>query len=132
MLLTYMHLNNYLFNFVRSWFWIKFRCTWYSTIPKFCKLLSGEIYRRQLFDKNGQLLYPANCEMPSSNNQSRSTTITNELNIFYDTPVVCGFSKCKGLNKNCQCVTLSHYINDQLPKVDDLIPPTTIKNPKGI
>jgi hypothetical protein len=32
---------------------------------------------------------------------------------------------------NPQCVTLSHYINDQLPKVDDIIPPTMVNDPIG-
>jgi hypothetical protein len=35
------------------------------------------------------------------------------------------------MKKNPRCVTLSHYINDQLPKVDGLIPPTTVNNPIG-
>jgi hypothetical protein len=51
--------------------------------------------------------------------------------ISFMTPVVCGCSKCKGLKKNPRCVTLSHYINDRLPKVDGLIPPTVVKNPIG-
>ena len=58
-------------------------------------------------------------------------TINHELDLFYDTLVVCGFSKCKGLNKNPQPITFFHYINDQLPEVDGLIPPTAIKNPIG-
>ena len=70
--------------------------------------------------------------MPSSNNQRLgSTTINDEWDLFYDTLVVCGCSKCEGLKKNPRHVTLSHYINDQLPKVDDLIPPTVVKNPIG-
>jgi hypothetical protein len=32
------------------------------------------------------------------------------------------------LKDNHVCVALSHYINDQLPKVDDLIPHTSAKN----
>jgi hypothetical protein len=69
--------------------------------------------------------------MPSSNNQPGSMVLHRELDLFYDTPVVCGCSKCKGLKKNPRCVTLSHYINDRLPKVDGLIPPTMVKNPIG-
>ena len=53
---------------------------------------------RQLFDKNGQLLYPTNCNMPSSNDQPRSTLLHREFDLFYDTPIVCGCSKCKGLH----------------------------------
>lgn len=82
-------------------------------------------------DKNGQLLYPINCDMSSSNNQPKSTKINHELDLFYDTPVVCGCSKCKGLKKNPLCVTLCHYFNDRLPNVDNLIPSTTVKNPIG-
>ena len=67
--------------------------------------------------------------MSSSNNQPWSTTLNREFDLFHETLLVCGCSKCKGLKKNPQCVTLSHYINEQLPKVDDLIPPTAIKNP---
>ena len=29
------------------------------------------------------------------------------------------------------CVTLSNYINERLPKVDDPVPPTMVKNPIG-
>ena len=101
-------------------------------VPKFCKILLRERYHNKLCDENGKLDYPANCEMPSSKNQCpRSTTINHELDLFYDTLIVCGWSKCKGLKKNPRRVTLSHYINDQLPKVDGLIPPTTVKNPIG-
>jgi hypothetical protein len=55
----------------------------------------------------------------------------HELDLFYDIPVVCGCSKCKGLKKNPRRVTLSHYINDRLPKFDGLIPPTVVNNPIG-
>ena len=54
-----------------------------------------------------------------------------ELDLFYDTPKIFGCSKCKGLKKNPRRVTLSRYINDRLPKFDDLIPPTAVKNPIG-
>ena len=37
----------------------------------------------------------------------------------------------EGLNKNCQCVTLCHYINYHLPKVNGLLPPTVVKNTIG-
>ena len=57
--------------------------------------------------------------------------INHELDLFYDTPIICDCSQCKGLKKNPQRVTLADYINDQLPKVNDLIPPTMIKNPIG-
>ena len=101
-------------------------------IPKCHKILSGERYHNKLCDENGQLLYPSNCEMPSSNNQHpRSMTINHELDLFYDTLVVCGCSKCKGLKKNTRCVTLSHYINDRLPKVGNIIPPIAVKIPIG-
>ena len=67
----------------------------------------------------------------SSNLQPGSMVLHYELDVFYDTPVVCGHSKFKGLKKNPQCVTLSHYINDRLPKVGGLIPPTAVNNPIG-
>jgi hypothetical protein len=41
-----------------------------------------------------------------------STILYRELDIFDDTPIVCGCSKCKGLKKNLQRVALIHYIND--------------------
>ena len=85
-----------------------------------------------MFDKNGQFLYPANCNMPSSSNlQPRSTVLYDELDLFYDMSMVCGCSKCKGLKKNPRRITLSHYINVRLLKVDGLIPSTMIKNPMG-
>ena len=55
--------------------------------------------------------------------------IHHEIEIFYDTQVVCGCSKCQGLKEKPQLVTLIHYTNDMLPNVDGLIPPTTVKNP---
>ena len=70
--------------------------------------------------------------MPSSScNPGSSTIIRHELELFYDTLVVCGCSKCQGLKENPQLVTLTHYTNDILPDVDGLIPPTIVKNPKG-
>ena len=51
-----------------------------------------------------------------------------ELDLFYDTPKVCGYSKCKGMKENPQCVTPSHYINGRIPKYDSLIPPIAVKN----
>ena len=95
------------------------------------KILFRETYRRQLFNENGQLLYPTNCNMSSSSNQIGSTVLNHELYLFYDTQIVCGCSKCKGLKKNPRCVTFSHYINDRLPKIDGLIPLTIVKNPIG-
>ena len=86
----------------------------------------------KMFDEIGQLLYPANCNMPySSNLQSGSTILHCELDLFYDTPMVCGCSKCKGLKKNPRRVTLFHYINDRLPKFDGLIHPTVVNKPIG-
>jgi hypothetical protein len=83
------------------------------SMKKCCKLLLGERYCRKMFDENGQLLYPANYNMPSSSNvQPGSTVLHYELDLFYDMSVPCGCSKCKDLNKNPQLVTLSHYIND--------------------
>jgi hypothetical protein len=70
--------------------------------------------------------------MSSSNNlQPWSMVLHYELDLFYDTPVVCSCSKCKELKKISRHVTLSHYINDRLPKVDGLIPPIAVKNPIG-
>ena len=67
--------------------------------------------------------------MPYSNNQPGSMTLNHELDLFYDTLVVCGFQRCKGLMKNPSRVTLSHYINDRLSKVVGLIPTTVVNNP---
>ena len=58
-------------------------------------------------------------------------TINLELDLFYDTLIVCGCSKSKGLKKNPRSITLSDYINDRLPKVDGLTPPTVANNPIG-
>jgi hypothetical protein len=55
----------------------------------------------------------------------------HELYLSIYTPIVCGCSNCKGLKMNPQCVTLSHYNNDWLPKVDSLIPPIVVKDPIG-
>jgi hypothetical protein len=35
-------------------------------VQKRRKVLSGATYRKQLVDENGQPLYPANCDIPSS------------------------------------------------------------------
>ena len=67
----------------------------------------------------------------SSHNLGSSTIIHRELDPFYDTLVVCGCSKCKGLKDNSRCVTLTHYTNDRLPNVDGIIPPIVVKNPIG-
>lgn len=44
-----------------------------------------------------------------------------ELDLFYETLVVSGFSKLKGLKVN-PCHAPSHYVNGQLHKFDDLKP----------
>jgi len=50
-----------------------------------------------MFDENGQLLYPANCKMPSPNNvQLGSMVLHRELDLFYDTPVVLVVQNLKG------------------------------------
>jgi hypothetical protein len=66
--------------------------------------------------------------MSYSSNQLGSTILHCELDLFYDTPVVCGCSKCKGLMKSLRRVIYFNYINDRLPKVDGLIPPTAVKS----
>lgn len=91
--------------------------------------LIKRMYLKQLFDESAQPLYPTNCNMASSSNQLESMVLHCEFELFYETPVVCGYLKCKGLKNNSRRVTLSHYINDWLPKVDDLIPPTVVKKP---
>jgi hypothetical protein len=102
------------------------------SVKKCHSLLLGERYRRKMFDENGQLLYLANCNMLSSSNlQPGSMVLHHELDIFYDTLAVCGCSKCKGLKKNHQHVTLSHYIDDRLPKIDGLIHLSVVNNPIG-
>ena len=78
------------------------------------------------------MLYLASCNIPSSShNIGSSTVIPHELELFYDTLVVCGCLKCQGLKENPWCVTLTHYTNDRLPNVDGLIPPTIVKSPIG-
>ena len=79
-----------------------------------------------MVDENRDPLYPANCNMPSYSNHPRSMILYCELDLSYDTLVVCACSKCKGLKVNPQHVTLTHYINDRLPKVDSLISPIAI------
>ena len=82
-----------------------------------------------MVDKNGESLFLTNCNMPSSiHNLGSFTIICCELDLFYDTLVVCGCSKCQGLKENPRRVTLTHYTNDILPNVDALIPPTVVKN----
>jgi hypothetical protein len=44
-------------------------------VQKCRKLLSGATYRKQLVDENGQPLYPANCNMPSSSRNPGSTMV---------------------------------------------------------
>jgi hypothetical protein len=44
-------------------------------VQKCRKLLSGETYRKQLVDENGQPLYLANCNMPSSSHNPGSTMV---------------------------------------------------------
>jgi hypothetical protein len=46
----------------------------------------------------------------------------HELDLFYDTPIVCGYSNSKGLKPNPRHITLFQYINDRLPKVVNIIP----------
>lgn len=55
-----------------------------------------------------------------------------ELDLFYDTLLVCGCSKCKRFRVKPRHVTLTHYINDQINKFDSLIPPIAIKDPIGV
>jgi hypothetical protein len=46
------------------------------------RLLKNQ-HQRKMFDENGQLLYPANCNMPSSSNlQHGSTILHHELDLF--------------------------------------------------
>ena len=52
-------------------------------VPKFHKLLSGEIYHKKMFDESGQLLYPTNPNMPYSNNHPRSMVLHCEFDLFY-------------------------------------------------
>ena len=84
-----------------------------------------------MVNENGEPLYVANSNMPSSNNHPRQMVLHHQLDLFNDTTVVCSNSKCKGMKGNPQHVKLTHYINDQLPKEDGLIPPTVVKHPIG-
>ena len=82
-----------------------------------------------MVDENGKPPYLGiNSCFPSSSNHIRPTVLHRELDLFYDTQVVCGYSKCHSLKVNPRRLTLSHYINDQLPKVDSLIPPIVVKD----
>ena len=91
--------------------------------PKICKALLVEKYHIKMVDETGIPLYPTNYNMPLSINHPRPMALQCELDIFYDTLEVCDCSKCKRLKANHVHVTLSHYINDQLPKIDGLLPP---------
>jgi hypothetical protein len=65
-----------------------------------------------MVDENGEQLYLTNYNMTSSNNHARILVLHHELNIFYETLVVCGCLKCKVLKVNPWLVTLSQYVND--------------------
>ena len=70
--------------------------------------------------------------MPYSNHNIGSLmVICHELDLFDDTLVICGCSKCQWLKENPWRVTLTHYTNDWLPNVEGTIPPTVVKNPIG-
>ena len=67
--------------------------------------------------------------MPSSRcNTGSLTLIWHDLELFYDTPIVCGCLKFQGLKESPRRVTLIHYTNDILPNVDGLISPIAVKN----
>jgi hypothetical protein len=66
--------------------------------------------------------------MSFSNDHPRPMVLHRKLDIFYKTHVVCGYSKCKGMKVNPRYVTLSHYVNEKLPKFNGLIPPTMVNN----
>ena len=51
--------------------------------------------------------------------------------VYFRTPNIMRLSKCKGLKMNPQYITPSHYINNRLPQVDNLIPITVVKDPIG-
>jgi hypothetical protein len=51
-------------------------------IQKRRKLLSGETYRKQLVDENGQPLYVVNSNMPSSSRNPGSTMVI--INVGYN------------------------------------------------
>jgi hypothetical protein len=56
-------------------------------LPKFCKLLSREIYCKQMFNENWHLFYPNKRNMPSTSNHPGSMVLQHELDRFYvDTP----------------------------------------------
>jgi hypothetical protein len=79
-------------------------------------------------DKNGEPLYTTINNMPSSIIHHGPMIHHYELDLFYDTLVVCDYSKCRGLKVNSRSVILSHYVNDQLPKFHGLAPPISIKD----
>ena len=63
-------------------------------IKKHRKLLLGATYRKELIDENGESLYLASCNMPSSNNNPMFMILHHQLDVIYDMPIVCGCSKC--------------------------------------
>jgi hypothetical protein len=57
-------------------------------VPKLRKILSGKRYYKKMFDKNGQLIYPTNLNMPSSSSHPGPLVLQCEFNIFYvDNPM---------------------------------------------
>jgi hypothetical protein len=50
-------------------------------VQKCRKVLLGATHRKQLVDENGQPLYPANCDIPSS---SRNTWLKMVIIVWYN------------------------------------------------
>lgn len=43
-----------------------------------------------MVDENGEPLYPTNYNMPSFSSHPRKMVLDYELDLFYETPIVCG------------------------------------------
>jgi hypothetical protein len=64
-----------------------------------------------MVDKNGEPLYYANYNMPSSSNHFGPMVFHHKLKLFYDTLIVYGCSKYEELEVKPRRVTQSHYVN---------------------
>jgi hypothetical protein len=101
-------------NFKVSQFKVKFWCAKYSTSPKNMQVLIWRKIPHACGRKKGVPLYDTICNLSSSSTHSRRMVHHQELDLFHDTLVVCGYSKYKCLKVNPWHSTLSHYINYQL------------------
>jgi len=113
----HVRFNNYEFNFARSRFWFKFGWAGYSTNPKTLQSVIRSKISQTYGKGNGEPLYPTNCNMSSSSNHSGPMILHCELDLFYDTPIICGCSKCKGLIVNPRHVNYPIILMIDYPKL---------------